>query len=151
MDAKDLGSDDGGNRERVEGIDKGLPDLHVAPPLAFIVETVDAGDVGALVVPPQQEEVLGILQLVAKQQQDGLERLLTTVDVVTKKEKVGLRGEAAHLKHADEVRVLAMHISDNLDGSVELKKRRLREEYLPGAMAVISAFLRQTLLVTLPA
>ena len=46
-----------------------LPNLDVAPPLALVIEPVDAGDVGGLVVAAKQEKVLGVLDLVAKQLQ----------------------------------------------------------------------------------
>ena len=40
VDAKNLGRDDGGDREAVEHVDERLPDLDVAPPFALVVETV---------------------------------------------------------------------------------------------------------------
>jgi hypothetical protein len=58
--AKDLLVNDGGNRQAVEAIDEGLPKLDVIPSFALIIETVDAVDRRALVVAPQNEEVLGV-------------------------------------------------------------------------------------------
>lgn len=90
MDTKDLAGDDGGDRERVEYVDKRFPDLDVCPPFAFVIETVHCGDlvnnsverfsvnnsverkgrtscdVGTLVVAAQEEKVFRILDLVAK-------------------------------------------------------------------------------------
>lgn len=81
MDTKDLAGDDGGDRERVEYVDKRFPDLDVCPPFAFVVETVHCGDlvnnsvegkgrtscdVGTLVVAAQEEKVFRVLDLVAK-------------------------------------------------------------------------------------
>jgi hypothetical protein len=42
--------DYGGNRKAVEHIDKSLPRLDVASPLAFVVKSVNSGDVGAFMV-----------------------------------------------------------------------------------------------------
>lgn len=44
-----------------------LPDLDVASALALVIEAIDARDVRSLVVAAEQEEVLGVLDLVAKQ------------------------------------------------------------------------------------
>ena len=45
-------------------------------------------------VTSQNEEVLGVLDLVCEQQADGLERLFASIDVVAKEEIVCLRWEA---------------------------------------------------------
>lgn len=50
----------------------------------LVVEAVDAVDGGTLVVAPEQEEVLGVFDLVRQQQADGLQRLLPSVHVVAK-------------------------------------------------------------------
>lgn len=50
MDTEDLASDDRSDGEAVEGINKGLPDFDVATPFTFIIEPINAGDVGTLVV-----------------------------------------------------------------------------------------------------
>ena len=39
----------------------------------FVIETVDAVDGGRLVIAPEQEEVLGVFDLIAQQQADGLQ------------------------------------------------------------------------------
>lgn len=41
MYAKDLASDDGSDRERVEDVDKGLPRLDVGTAFTLVVEPVD--------------------------------------------------------------------------------------------------------------
>ena len=62
------------------------------------VEAIDASDIGALVVAAEQEEVLGELELVAEQEEDGLEGLLSAIDVVAEAKVVGGWGEAAHFE-----------------------------------------------------
>lgn len=64
MHGEDLFVDDGGNRQAVEAVRKSLPQLDVVPALALIVETIDTVDGGTLVVAAQDEEVLGVLDLV---------------------------------------------------------------------------------------
>jgi len=91
MHAQNLFVDDGRDRQAVEAVGKRLPELDVIPPLALVVEAVDAVDRGALVVAAEDEEVFGVLDLVREQETDGLERLLAAVDVVTKEEVVRFR------------------------------------------------------------
>ena len=64
MDAKDLLVDDRREGEHVEDVLELLPHLDVVPPLALVVEAVDAVDAGALVVAAQDEKVLGVEDLV---------------------------------------------------------------------------------------
>jgi hypothetical protein len=99
---EDLLVNDGGNGQAVEAVGEGLPQLNVVSSLALIVETVDAVDRGTLVVTAEDEEVLGVLDLVGEKQADGLERLLATVDVVTEEEVVGLRRETTVLEQTQE-------------------------------------------------
>lgn len=113
---EDLLVDDGGNGQAVETVRKRLPQLDVVPALALVVEAINAVDGGALVVATQDEEVFGVLDLVGQQQADGLERLLSTVDVVTEEEVVGLRGEAAILEQPQQVVVLTVDVATDLFG-----------------------------------
>lgn len=94
MHGEDLLIDDSRNGETVEAVRESLPQLNVVPPLALIVETIDTIDGGALVVTTENEEVLGVLDLVSQKEADGLQRLLATVNVVTQEQVVGLGREA---------------------------------------------------------
>lgn len=80
---EDLLVDDGGDGQAVEAVGERLPQLDVVSSFALVVESVDAVDGGALVVTAQDEEVLGVLDLVREEKAYGLERLLATVDIVT--------------------------------------------------------------------
>jgi len=79
---EDLLVNDGCDGQAVEAVSKGLPQLNVVSPLALIVESVDAVDGGAFVVTTEDEEVFWVFDLVCQQKADGLERLLSSVDVV---------------------------------------------------------------------
>lgn len=116
---------DGGNRQTVEAISKSLPQLNVVAALALVVESIDTVDRSALVVATQNEEVLGILDLVGEQEADGLERLLATVDIITEEQVVGLRGETAVFEEAQKVVVLAVDITANLNKSPTRQKHGL--------------------------
>jgi hypothetical protein len=105
---------DGRDGQAVEAVGEGLPQLDVVSALALIVEAIDTVDGGTLVVTTQDEEVLGVLDLVGEKQTDGFERLLATVDVVTEEEVVGLRGESAVFEKAQEIVVLTVDITADL-------------------------------------
>lgn len=72
MHGEDLLVDNGSNRQAVEAIGECLPQLDVVAALALIVEAVDAVDGSTLVVSSQDEEVLGVLDLVGEKQANGL-------------------------------------------------------------------------------
>mmetsp|Transcript_91951 Transcript_91951/g.233805 ORF Transcript_91951/g.233805 Transcript_91951/m.233805 type:complete len:308 (+) Transcript_91951:258-1181(+) len=130
--AHDLLVDEAADWQAIEDVAELLPELDVVPPLALIIETVDAGDGGALVVAAQQEEVLGELRLVAKHQGNCLQRLLAAVDIVAQEDVVAVWREAAILEDAQQVVVLPVHIAANLDGGLEFEQGILRQEDLAG-------------------
>lgn len=119
MHGEDFLVDDGGDWQAVEAIGEGFPELDVVASLALVVEAVNAVDGRALVVAAEDEEVLGVLDLVGQEKADGLKGLLATVDIVTEEEVVGLRWEATVLEETEEVVVLAVNITADLEfGSV---------------------------------
>lgn len=79
-------------------------------------------------VASEEEKVFRVLDLVAQEEEDRLEGLLASVDVVPEKEVVGARREPAHLEQADQVAVLAVDVADNLDGRRKFDQGRLREK-----------------------
>lgn len=114
MHGEDLLVDDSGDGQAVEAVGEGLPQLDVVAALALIVEAVDSVDGGTLVVATEDEEVFGVLDLVGQEQANGLKGLLTSVDVVTEEEVVGLWGKAAVLKQTEQIVVLAVDITADL-------------------------------------
>ena len=77
----------------------------------LIVKAIDTVDTCALVVPPQDEEVLWVLDLVCEEQADRLERLLATVHVITQEKVVCFWWEAAILEQAQKVVVLTVDVA----------------------------------------
>lgn len=62
-------------------------------------------------VAPQQKEVLGILDLVRKQQAHGLNRLFSTVDVVPQEEVVGIWWEPSVLEQPEQIGELPVNVT----------------------------------------
>jgi hypothetical protein len=107
--------DDSGNRQAVEAIRKGLPQLDVVPSLALVVEAIDAIDRRALMIATQDEEVLGVLDLVREKQTDGFQRLFASIDVISEEEIVCFWWKAAVLEQAEEIVVLAVYVTADLE------------------------------------
>lgn len=103
--------DDGGDGQAVEAVGESFPELDIIPSLALVVEPVDTVYGRAFVVTAKDKEVLGVFDLVGKEEADGLERLLATVDIITKEEVIGFRREATVLKKTQEIVVLAVNIT----------------------------------------
>lgn len=98
MGTKDLLIDNSGDREAVEDIAKGFPELDIVPTTTLIVKAVDAVDACALMVSAEDEEVFRIADLESEQKANGLDTLTSTIDIIAQKEVVGVRGEAAILE-----------------------------------------------------
>ena len=111
---EDLLVNDGSNWQAIEAVGKGLPQFYVISPLALIIKAVDTVDRSALMVSPKNEKVLRILDLVRQKQAYRLERLLTSVYIVSKEKVVGFRGESSVLEKPEEIVVLTMYVSADL-------------------------------------
>jgi len=107
--------DESSNRQAVEDVAEHAPESDGVSTLALVVKAIYTIDLGALMVSAEHEEVLRVLNLVAHQQANGFNRLLSTIDVVTKEQVVGLRWEPSVLKDAKQVVVLSVHITTDLD------------------------------------
>ena len=79
--------------------------------LTLIIESIYSVDACTFVVSSEEEEILGILDLVGQKEANGLHRLLPSVNIVPKEEVVGIWRESAILKQPEEVTVLAVDIS----------------------------------------
>jgi hypothetical protein len=91
--ANDLVVDHGTAGEAVERVAELLPHLYGEATAALVVKAVNSIDAGTLVVSPEQEEVLLVLDFVRKEQAHHLQRLLPSIHVVSKKQIIGLADE----------------------------------------------------------
>ena len=64
MHSEDLFIDDCGNGQAVEAVGESFPELNVIPSLALVIEPVNSIDGRTLMVTSENEEVLGVLDLV---------------------------------------------------------------------------------------
>lgn len=106
------------DREAVEAIRKRFPKFYVVPSLALIVKSIDAVDGGAFVVSTQNEEVLWVFDLVGKEEADCLQRLLASVNVVSKEEIIRFGWETAIFEEAEKIIILAMYVATDLTADI---------------------------------
>ena len=114
MHGKNFLIDDCSDRKTIEAISEGLPQLDVVPPLALVVKSVDAIDRGTFMVSTQDEEILRVFDFIRQKKADCLQRLLSSVHIVTKKQVIGFRGKSAVFEEAEEIVVLPMNVATDL-------------------------------------
>jgi len=68
------------------------------------------------VVSTEDEKVLGVLDLVGQEQANSLQTLLSSIDVVTEKNVIGLGRESSVFKESQQIVVLSVDITADLDG-----------------------------------
>lgn len=66
-------------------------------------------------VAPEQEEVLGVFDLVGQQQHDGLDRLLAAVHIIAQEEVVFLGRKAPVVENLQEILELSVDVADYLE------------------------------------
>ena len=100
MHAENFLVDEGGDGEAIEDVAKDAPESDRVPAFALVVETVNSIDLCTFVIASQKEEVLGILDFVAEKKANGLNGLLSAVNVVTKEKIVRFGWEASILEYS---------------------------------------------------
>lgn len=86
METEDLVLDEGSEGEVVEEVGKVFPHIGIAVfPQTFIVETVHLCDLAGLVVSTEDGDTLRVTNFQTNKECDGLDGVVSTVDVVTLK------------------------------------------------------------------
>ena len=84
VEAEDLVFNKSGEREEVEEIGEVFPDVCIAVfPEAFVVETVDLGDLTGLVVTAEDGDALWVADFEGDEKGDGLNGEVSAVDIIT--------------------------------------------------------------------
>ena len=128
MSAKDLFVYDGGDGKTVENVTKGLPELDIVPATTLVVKPINTIDACTFMVSAEDEKVFWVADLEGEQETNGLDGLPAAVDIVTEKEIVCIGGEATILKEPQQVVILSVDVTTNLDGGIQLQKRHLLQK-----------------------
>jgi hypothetical protein len=111
MHAKNLLVDKSCDGKAVETIGESLPKFNVIAALAFIIESINTINGGALMVSTEEEEVLGVLNLIGQEEANSFQRLLAAVDVISQEEVVSIGWETAIFEKSKEIIILSMNIT----------------------------------------
>ena len=109
--AQNLVVNQGCNGHAVEDILELFPSLDWKAAFAFVVEAINAVDLTTFVISAQQEKVFLVLDFVREQQNDRLQRLTTSVYVVTKEKVVGFGREPAIFKQSQQIGELTVCVT----------------------------------------
>lgn len=112
MDAEDAIVDDGGEREVIEDVSAVSPNIERAVlPQAFIVKSVDLGDLPALVVSPDQRDQVGIADFIGEEQQKGLNAVEAPVHEIAQEKVADARNVAAVFEEFEQIIELSMDVA----------------------------------------
>lgn len=98
MHAKNFLVDDGGNGETVEAVGECFPKFDVVATFAFVVEAVNTVDRCAFVISSKNKEVVWKFDFVGQEEANCFQTLFPTINIVPKKEVIGLRRETPILE-----------------------------------------------------
>jgi hypothetical protein len=83
MHTQNLLIDQSSNWKTIEHIGEYFPELNGVPAFALIVKTINPVNLSALMIASQKKEVFWVLDFVAHQQSNRLNRLLASVNIIT--------------------------------------------------------------------
>ena len=117
----------------IEAVVEGLPECDLVPPLDFIEKAVHPSDGLTFVVASEDDHLLGVPHLECEEQADDFAALLTSVDIVAHEKVTCILGYnvvvllllvliAHFLEHVEEVRVLAVDVTKDLDWGFKLNQ-----------------------------
>lgn len=139
--AKGLLVDEGRQREIVENFGAVPPHIHTAVLAeAFVVEAIDLGDLARLVVAADKRNAVRIAHFERQQQKEGLHAVKAAVHEVAHKEIIGAGTVATHLEKLDQVKELAVDVTADRNGRVNVVNVRLFDKDVFGCVAEVPHF-----------
>lgn len=122
--------DESGDGQTVEHVTEDTPKSNRVSTFALVIEAVNTIDLGTLVIATEQKEVLWVLNFVAEEKADRLNGLSSTVNVISEEEVVSFGWETAVFKNSQQVIILPMNITANLDWGFKFEQVWLADKNL---------------------
>lgn len=120
VQTEDLVVDESGEGEIIEEIGKVLPDISITVlAKALVVEAVDLGDLARLVVASEDGNSFGVSNLERDEEGDRLDRVVTSVDIVSHEEIIGIGVGTANLEQLHKIVKLAVDVPAHRDGAFD--------------------------------
>lgn len=85
MSAENLVINNSSNWKAIKAIGERLPQANIEASFNFVIKSVNSIDARTFVISTQEEEVLGVFDLISEEQADGLQALFSTIYVITQK------------------------------------------------------------------
>jgi len=147
VDTENLAVNESGEGEVVEDLCAIFPGVGVAVLLlALIVEAVHLGDLPALVVTPEERDLVGPPRLQGKQEGERLETVVATIDEVAHENVVGQGDLTTNPEELQQVVELTVDVTADGDGSRNrLDVGLLEKELLHHLAQLLEVLLRQVL------
>lgn len=79
----------------------------------------------------EHEEIIWVFDLIGHKQHEGLERILSPINIVPKEEIIGIGRESACLEYFDQIAKLPMNIANYFDWGLELEEHWLGKVDIP--------------------
>lgn len=112
MHAEDAIVDDGGKREVIKHISAVSPYIQRAVlPQAFIIKSVDLGDLPALMVTPDQGDQIRIADFICEEQQECLDAVEASIHKIAEEKVADPRDIASIFEEFQEIVKLPMNIA----------------------------------------
>jgi hypothetical protein len=110
--------DEGSQGEKIEEVGEKSPDVGISVlAQTLVVEAVNLCDLPALVVSPEDGDAVAVAQLHCNKECDGLDRVVSSVDIIAHEKIVGVRGVSTDTK---ELREIVLYIG----WRTKIRKRR---------------------------
>lgn len=110
--------DQGSKGEVVKEVGEGLPDISVAVlSEALVIESVDLSNLTRFMVSTQDGDTVLVAELEGDQEGDSLDRVVTTIDIVSHEEVVGIGGVASNPEEFHQIVELTVDVTTNSNGT----------------------------------
>ena len=107
------------------------PILAIKSSSALLIEAIHSINLLTLMISPQHEKVVWMLDFECQHQAYGFKALLSSINVVTNKEVlVSVAWKSNDVKKSKQVIKLSMNIAKYFDGCLQIKEHGLCREYL---------------------
>ena len=139
MNAENFVINNCGQRKVVEDLSAVAPDVdRTVLAKAFIIEAINLGNLTGLVVTANQRDSLRVADLQGKKEQEGLNRVVATIDEVSHEEIVGIGALATDLEQLHQVVELTVNITTDLNTKKGGEKQNIVFTYSHGGLDVLN-------------
>lgn len=107
-----------GQRKVIKQICKELPNVRIPIfPQTLVIKPINLSNLSRLVIPSQDRHSISVSQLECNEQSDSFNRVVSTINIVTHEEVVGVGGVTTDSEELGEIVELSVNITTDGDGA----------------------------------